>query len=112
MSEVEMDQDWSKACNQQNIPTLSMLIITALHWLAASHHDHKVAGWSLLACLFSHLSTRTALDATWMFGWTFSSWLHLTVLLVADGSSQLLLALRGLPEGVGVEVDARAAGVL
>lgn len=31
---------------------------------------------------------------------------------MADGSSQLLLTLRGLPEAVGVEVDARATGVI
>lgn len=37
---------------------------------------------------------------------------YLTVPFVADGSSQLLLTLRGLPEAVGVKVDTRATGVI
>lgn len=37
---------------------------------------------------------------------------NLTLPFVADGSTQLLLALRGFPKAVGVKVDARAAGVL
>lgn len=41
-----------------------------------------------------------------------SFFLNLTMPFVADGSSQLLLTLRGLPEAVGVKVDTRATGVI